>query len=175
MGIHGSHLMLYARQLCRCEADAEDVVQNALVKTWRHLVDIDDATRDDPESHRGLLFTNIRRCAIDLGRSLQRRQKGKRALAAEQSSEGPGLQVSWFELPPDDEVRQLQAALTAVPMKFREVITLKIWAGLTFAQIGETLGISPNTAASRYRYGLETLRNRLSSSVPHRPPGDGDG
>ena len=170
LGIHGSHLILYARQLCRCEADAEDVVQNALVKTWRHLADSGAPARDDPEAHRGLIFTNIRRCAIDLGRSLQRRQRRDRRLGTELASEG--LQAAWFDLPQDDEVRQLQVALAAIPMKFREVITLKIWAGLTFAEIGETLGLSPNTAASRYRYGLETLRSRLGSSVPHRPPGE---
>jgi RNA polymerase sigma-70 factor (ECF subfamily) len=168
--IHGSHLMLYARQLSRCEADAEDVVQNALVKTWRHLADSDLPTRDTPEAHRGLIFTNIRRCAIDLGRSLQRRQRRDRRLGADLASEG--VQASWFELPQDDEVRQLQVALAAIPMKFREVITLKIWAELTFAEISETLGLSPNTAASRYRYGLEALRNRLGSSVCQRPPGE---
>jgi RNA polymerase sigma-70 factor (ECF subfamily) len=33
---------------------------------------------------------------------------------------------------------------------------------LTFPQIGEALGISANTAASRHRYALEKLRERLA-------------
>ncbi|OPX21729.1 MAG: hypothetical protein B1H04_06155 [Planctomycetales bacterium 4484_123] len=45
------------------------------------------------------------------------------------------------------------------PMSSR--ISLKIDGQLTFAQIGEVLGISPNTAASRYRYALEKLRRLL--------------
>ena len=64
-------------------------------------------------------------------------------------------------MPDDDETRALQVALAALPGKFREVITLKIWGDLTFAQIGETLQISPNTAASRYRYGMDALRAQL--------------
>ena len=41
---------------------------------------------------------------------------------------------------------------------------MKIWGEQTFAQIGETLGISQNTAASRYRYGLEALKSHLGSA-----------
>ena len=73
----------------------------------------------------------------------------------------PTHSVAWFELPEDDTSRALQVALSKVPEKFREVITLKIWGDLTFDQIGKTLEISPNTAASRYRYGMEALRKSL--------------
>ena len=38
---------------------------------------------------------------------------------------------------------------------------LKLWEGLTFEEIAAALDISPNTAASRYRYGLDKLRDRL--------------
>jgi RNA polymerase sigma-70 factor (ECF subfamily) len=41
------------------------------------------------------------------------------------------------------------------------VVVMKFWGGLTFAQISETLAISPNTAASRYRYALEQLALEL--------------
>jgi RNA polymerase sigma-70 factor (ECF subfamily) len=38
---------------------------------------------------------------------------------------------------------------------------LKLWEGLTFEQIAEALDIPANTAASRYRYGLDKLRGLL--------------
>ena len=144
---NGSKLMLFARQQTRCEADAEDVLQMALVKTWK--------THDGPPNDRvvSLAYTNVRRCAIDLARSNQRRLRREKIAVKEM-----GETVSWFELPEDDESRMLQVALTKIPEKFREVVTLKIWGELTFHQIAETLEISPNTAASRYRYGLESLR-----------------
>jgi RNA polymerase sigma-70 factor (ECF subfamily) len=60
---------------------------------------------------------------------------------------------------PFDE--RLQRALAALPTEEREVIALKIDGGLTFAEIAEVLGVSSNTAASRYRYALEKLRDAL--------------
>jgi len=52
----------------------------------------------------------------------------------------------------------VQDALNRLPANQRAVVTLKIWGGLTFAEIGAALDIPPNTAASRYRYALEDLR-----------------
>lgn len=148
---HGSKLMLFARQQTRCEADAEDVLQNALVKTWKtHNGQPDKAVVS-------LAYTNIRRCAIDLGRSNDRRKRRE-----DEAAHSSGELVSWFELPEDDTSRILQVAMSKIPEKFREVITLKIWGDQTFDQIGATLGISPNTAASRYRYGMEALRKSIS-------------
>ena len=54
--------------------------------------------------------------------------------------------------------------MSRLPDTYREVITLKMWGGLTFAEIADTLGIPANTAASRYRYGLAELR-RLTKEV----------
>jgi RNA polymerase sigma-70 factor (ECF subfamily) len=55
----------------------------------------------------------------------------------------------------------LANALAELPPDQRVIVHLKLWEGLTFDAIAETLEISPNTAASRYRYGLDKLRDRL--------------
>ena len=55
-----------------------------------------------------------------------------------------------------------EAALRELPEEQREVLVMKIWGGLTFAQVGEALAISANTAGSRYRYALERLREALA-------------
>jgi RNA polymerase sigma-70 factor (ECF subfamily) len=47
------------------------------------------------------------------------------------------------------------------------VLVLKIWGELTFAHIATQLGISPNTAASRYRYALTALRHELTETNCH--------
>jgi RNA polymerase sigma-70 factor (ECF subfamily) len=51
-----------------------------------------------------------------------------------------------------------------LPPKQREVIAMKIDGELTFAEIGAVLGVSANTAASRYRYALEKLRRSLEDA-----------
>ena len=43
-----------------------------------------------------------------------------------------------------------------------EVVVLRIWEGMTFAEIGEVLEISQNTAASRYQYAMQKLSRRLA-------------
>jgi len=55
----------------------------------------------------------------------------------------------------------VSAALAALPPEQREIVVMKIDGGLTFSQIAQALSISPNTAASRYRYAMEKLRRFL--------------
>ena len=68
-----------------------------------------------------------------------------------------------FECPAEESERQaaIAAALSELPEEQREVIVMKIWGGLTFPQIASALNQSVNTVASRYRYALEKLRERL--------------
>ena len=112
---NGPKLMLYARQKTRCEADAEDVLQNALIKTWK--------SHGEKPAHEllGLVYTNIRRCAVDLARSTDRRVQREQRVVRD-----GGEPVAWFELPDDDETRALQVALAALPEKFREVFRMKL-------------------------------------------------
>jgi RNA polymerase sigma-70 factor (ECF subfamily) len=56
---------------------------------------------------------------------------------------------------------RLEQALRTLPPEQRELVALKIEGDLTFGEIAVVLGISPNTAASRYRYALEKLRLAL--------------
>jgi len=55
----------------------------------------------------------------------------------------------------------LGEALEELSQDQRVVVHLKLWEHLTFLEISEVLGISANTAASRYRYGLDKLRTLL--------------
>lgn len=149
---YGPKLLLCARQWTRSLADAEDVVQEAFVRYWRHQ-------RDLPGDPQALLITSVRRAALDLAR-----RDDRRAIREEKSDGGLEEREAVFEpLPGDGDERRLevQAALARLPEEQREVLVLKLWQELTFEQIGETLGISPNTAASRYRYGLAALRKEL--------------
>jgi len=51
-----------------------------------------------------------------------------------------------------------------LPDEQRQVLVMKIWIDLTCAEIGSSLGISHNTAASRYRYALAVLKKNLPST-----------
>ena len=154
---HGPKLLLCARQWTRSLADAEDVVQEAFVRFWKRQ-------RQLGGSAQALLITSVRRAAIDLARRNARR--GVREERTEGASESTG---PVFETPleGDDRRQAIESALRQLPAEQREVLVLKIWGELTFGQIAAQLGISPNTAASRYRYALAALRETLTAADCH--------
>jgi RNA polymerase sigma-70 factor, ECF subfamily len=161
---HAPRLVLFARQQSRSSEDAEDIVQDALVK----LVEKLDAGEfvGGQEAWMPYLYTTIRRLSIDLGRRDDRRRRREDVVGGEAEIEQREVFHPWFESESsDDETRTLlEAGLKELPPKFAEVVVMKVWGERTFAEIGEALEISPNTAASRYRYGLEALKKKLSSA-----------
>jgi len=64
----------------------------------------------------------------------------------------------------NEELQQLSDAMTQLPYDQREVIMLHSQAAMTFKTIAKSLGISANTAKSRYRYGLDKLRSILDET-----------
>jgi RNA polymerase sigma-70 factor (ECF subfamily) len=142
---------LYGLALWRTgsEADAADVVQDVFVRVveqGRRL-----ATVRNPKAW---LLTVTYRAAIDVTRRRSRR------------SAEPLEEYSFLTACDDDSERMLDAAqasvlLAGLPEIHREVIFLKHFAGCTFVEIGEILGVPKFTAASRYRAGIEKLRKTM--------------
>ncbi len=139
--------MLFARQWARSSADAEDIVQEAFVRFWRKQHDI---------ANRGLLYAAVRSIALDFLRRDNRRARRESTAASETDQTVQPM----FEIE-DESQRALVAALDLLPAEQREVLVMKIWNDLTFAEIASALEISQNTAASRYRYALANLKKNL--------------
>lgn len=146
-------LLRTARTLLGSTSEAEDAVQDVfvnLVRSRDRLAEVEDLA--------AYLFTALRHV---VGRRLVQRaaeRRGLEQLARNGHNESPAPSCS------EDE--DLERALTTLPDEQRQVIALKIDGGLTFAQIAAVLNISLNTAASRYRYALEKLRQQLGRNEP---------
>ena len=67
------------------------------------------------------------------------------------------------ELEQEETHRAIWSALRRLPRPQAEVVVLKNWEEMTFAQIAEVLEIRPDTAASRYRYAMKRLSRSLST------------
>ena len=61
-----------------------------------------------------------------------------------------------------DEIRAVIRALDKLPIEQREVIVLHLQGDMKFRQIAKMLDMSMNTVQSRYRYGMEKLRQLLT-------------
>lgn len=157
-------LFLFARNQTRTYEDAQDVLQDAIVKLVEKIRV--GAFMGGQEAWQPYLYATIRRLAIDLSRKDDRRKRREDNVSADLEAGQLEAFHPWFDSNGgDDETRsQLENALKALPEKFSEVIIMKVWGERTFAEIGEALGISQNTAASRYRYGLEALKRELGSA-----------
>lgn len=157
---HGQKLLLFARAQTRSSADAEDVLQSAIVRVWQGRGRRGQDRQFAPTLAE--VYTAIRRAAIDLGRKNTRRTRREQAVVADTQDFG----ICAFDSSLEDEELQavLAEAMAELPEKFREVLTLKIWSEQTFAEIAATLDIPLNTAASRYRYALGHLRRKLAAS-----------
>ncbi len=140
---HAAGLILYGRALGMGHSESEDVVQDVFATLLKMTV--------PPRHPAQYLIRSFRNSALNRKRSLWRR------IARELESR------EWFELPsePHPHEATAMAALADLPEEQREVIVLRFWHGMTFDEIGEVTGVSPNTAAGRYRYGVEQIRRRL--------------
>ena len=145
-----AELILYGRALGLSHGESEDVLQETFV-TLMSL----SGVPAKPEHYTVRCFRNR---ALNYRRSLWRR------LTREWES------LRWFERTPDEspEERAAMRCLAELPVDQREVIVLKVWHQCTFEEIGGLLEISPNTAAGRYRYGLQKMRFKLEGVLHER-------
>jgi RNA polymerase sigma-70 factor (ECF subfamily) len=140
---HGPALAAYG---CCCGLDfasAEDVVQQVFLKLLQGRTLM-------PQMPVPYLYRAVRNASLNLHRDFRR------------EVEMPDRET-WF-IGPDghpEDVLALQAALRELPQDQRETVFLRVWGGLALQEVADTLDVSINTAASRYRYALEKLRERL--------------
>lgn len=144
-------LFRYALMLTCSRDDAEDAVQVVFIRIareWKRLVRV--------ENVKAYLFSAVRNAAFNILRGKRRRDAIHESICAafqvDQQPAGGGDQI---------ESRILCEALDELPVDQREVLMLKILDEMTFKEIADTVGVSINTAASRYRYGIEKLRKAL--------------
>jgi RNA polymerase sigma-70 factor (ECF subfamily) len=127
--------------------DAQDALSEVFLKTAR--LDLRLVRRP-----RAYLLASARNQAI----SILRRRKREAPVAP---SDAVFFDHSRLNLAQALLARRMEAALRELPPEQREVIVLKVYEGLTFAEIAAVTRARPNTVASRYRYAVEKLRRAL--------------
>jgi RNA polymerase sigma-70 factor, ECF subfamily len=147
---YGRPLYRVAWALLRSRPDAEDAVQEVflgLVRSRSALARV--------ENLHAYLFAALRHAVARLAA----RRKAD-ALPADDPPARNGTPAGAIDPETSD---LLERGLAALPAEQREVLSLKIDGGLTFAEVAAVLGVRPKTAASRYRYALEKLRATLDA------------
>ncbi|NOX56481.1 MAG: sigma-70 family RNA polymerase sigma factor [Planctomycetes bacterium] len=149
--ILSERFLRYALTLLRDRHDAEDALQACMVRIAEKPLRVADSQY--PYAYCLRILRN------EALRLLSRR---KRARPLPQQLEQTCVAPPCEE---DEWKRKVQASLEDLPTEQMEVVVLKIWEGMTFLEIAEVVGASPNTVASRYRYALEKLSRLLQPLV----------
>ncbi len=151
-GRHGEDLYRYLVFRLGSAEDAEDVLQECFCRFARY--DLRWRLVRDP---RAFVF----RVARNEANRFLRRKVGRKEREAE-IMRGARNGIAAAFVPPDEPALVLLLArVEGLPAEQQEAVYLKVFDGLTFKEIASVCGVSANTAASRYRYGIEKLRDAL--------------
>ncbi|MCA9058388.1 MAG: sigma-70 family RNA polymerase sigma factor [Planctomycetaceae bacterium] len=146
-------LVRFAMTITGNQADAEDALQGAFsrIAGKPRLL----ANADAPWPY---LIRTVR------NESLRVLQKRRHPIVenADSRAHDPDPESVFIHEETADQVRRI---LQTLPRAQYEVVILKHWEDLTFAEIAEALGLSQNTVASRYRYAMEKLQRSLETLV----------
>jgi RNA polymerase sigma-70 factor (ECF subfamily) len=147
-------LLRLAAMLLHDAGDAEDAVHDVFVSF------VQSAPRLKLRgSLKGYLLTCVANNARNRNRAGQRRQTVglDEAEAVTSGSRTPEQWVTW-----SDTLRYWSDTLARLPYDQREVVVLRLRAGMKFRQIARLQSVSVNTAKGRYRYALAKLRILLN-------------
>jgi RNA polymerase sigma-70 factor (ECF subfamily) len=164
--LYANRLFGFLFRMTGSRADAEDLLQELFVRVVRMLPRYE---------HRGNLESWLFRIAANLGRDHIRRVRRRppmMPLLSDSDSEAAGtgpretardLDTPSRDLEHQEEADALQRGLAALPEPEREVIMLRHFSDMTFAQIAEIMGTPLGTALARAHRGLARLRKQMEA------------
>jgi RNA polymerase sigma-70 factor (ECF subfamily) len=149
---HADGLFAFLLNFTRDEDDTRDLLQEIFIRIARRP-ELLRRARDE----RAFLIGLAHNAAVDLMHRRGAGEKYHELFGARQTA----LFATTSD--PDEQLLRtaISSALGELPPEQRAVVHLKLWEGMTFEAMAAALEIPTNTAASRYRYGLDKLRERL--------------
>jgi RNA polymerase sigma factor (sigma-70 family) len=146
----GQALFGFALRLGLSEAEAQDAVQDALLRLWAQF-----RAGSWVENPRNWTFRTIYRIAMDEHR-LRRRAMGL--------LDRIGRATGWASMPEPAGEGDVWSEVDRLSDRQRQVIYLRYQADLPFGEIGAVLGITPSAARSHCTFALAALRKRLAKA-----------
>jgi RNA polymerase sigma-70 factor (ECF subfamily) len=145
-------LLAVARLILRDGDQAEDAVQEALVRCWRRLPGLRDVERFD-----GWLYRILVNAATDETKRRRRFEATVRTITVE-----PAIGDDVHAIVDREE---LEHGFRRLSIDHRAVVVLHHYLGLPLTEVAATLGIPTGTAKSRYHYAMSALRAALEAEA----------
>jgi RNA polymerase sigma-70 factor, ECF subfamily len=158
---HGRALLAYATRLLGDRAAAEDVVQETLIRAWRHP----DALTNGKGSTRGWLLTVTRNLVTDRARA-----RAARPVEVAESPATPPVERDHADAVVASVT--VQEALGTLSADHRGVLDQIYFQGRSLGEAATALGIPAGTVKSRSYYALRALRESLGVDRMGRDAGE---
>lgn len=163
----------FGQTVCGHAEDAEDVSQEALVRTFRSV-----SRLREPGAFRAWLYRTVRNACL----MSRRRRVGEPARlesldapafpSSSEPADGSGLGKNPEQLLENTRLRRrLRTALAALPPTFRAVIFLREMEGLSTRETAAVLGVSEDTVKTRLHRARAALQRELQASLDGRRAG----
>jgi len=155
----------FSTSVCGGADDAEDAMQEALIKTYRYL-----GSLREPEAFKPWLYRTVRNACL-MGR---RKRAGEPARLRSLDAEVPGPdgpvrpdvrdpRKSPEQLADNAALRRrLRKALAALPPPYRAVVFLREMEGLSTREVAKVLGISEDSVKTRLHRARVQLQDDLT-------------
>jgi RNA polymerase sigma-70 factor (ECF subfamily) len=161
---HYERLCAFAAHIVGSDAVAEEVVQDTFLQIWRRRERFDASG-----AIVGYLYRAVRNRAIGHLRHQRVERQWHDRVTAQDAS--PTAAVSAHTVQPDEELQgtelagAIERAVAALPPRCREAFLLRRQAGLSYAEIAETMGISSKTVEVQIGAALRSLRAALKDWI----------
>jgi RNA polymerase sigma-70 factor (ECF subfamily) len=154
-GRYGGLTFSLALRITGSRETAEEVVQESFLSAWNR----GGTYRADRGTARAWLLSIVHHRAIDVVRA--RAARGAQ-VALDEEAPFPARDDIWRDVEQTLDREAIGRAMVALPLEQRESISLAYFAGLTYPEISNRLGIPLGTVKSRMRLGLEKLRTLMA-------------
>ena len=149
--------------VCGHPQDAEDVMQDALLKTYQHVQQL-----HDPEAFRTWLYTTVRNAC----QMKRRRRVGEPShfVPLDDPDGGPGIDVADRTKSADQQLvdaaidGRLRGALASLPPSYRMIVVLREVEGLSTREVSAVTGLSEANVKTRLHRGRAMLRRLLEET-----------
>jgi len=149
VGAYGEKIYWQVRRIVLSHDDADDVVQNVMMKAWTHL---------DTFQGQAKLSTWLYRIAINESLDFMRRQKTHAAVSADVADNGVAATLmadDYFD--GDATAAKLQEAIATLPDAQRTVFTLRYFDEMKYSDISDMLGTSEGALKASYHIAAKKI------------------
>ena len=151
-------LFRVAMAITLCREDAEDIVQETLVRLWRQMQQQDS---DTPLNAEAFAVTVCRRLSLD---QLDRKEQRNVSLDATLQERAAPFGDPHQQLEASDQISRIQQIIATLPEKQRTAITLRDIEGYTYKEITAAMGISESDVKVNIYRARQRLRKILTAN-----------